>query len=129
MKEPEQEIIDDYPDIYYDYDYEAEIKKPESKKTKRKTSKPKKKNVSGCPPGYIENEFGKCLHPEIQKINKSAKELEIQAKKLADAWEEAVNLSTGRIPFEGKKTRLNIIGRLFDENIEDLKNIKRNLFW
>jgi len=128
MPETEQEVIDIYPDIY-DYDY-YELEQKNQKKPKRKSKKKtNKKDVAGCPPGFKENEFGKCLHPEIVKINKSTKELEKQAQKIAQAWDEAVNFSTGRIPFKGKAGRLNIIGKLFDENIEDLKTIKRNLFW
>lgn len=129
MAEPKQELIETYPEIYYDYDYDAEIKKeqkPKRKTTKKKTKK--KTKAAGCPPGY-KDVLGQCLHPEIQKINEKAEELKKQADKLERAWKDAVNFSTGRIPFAGQTKKLNIIGRLFDENIEDLKNIKRKLFW
>ena len=67
--------------------------------------------------------------PEKESNPISSEYAKKQAEKLEKAWKEAVDLSTGRIPFKGNTGKLNIISELFDENIQDMKNIKRFLFW
>jgi len=113
-----------YPELY---EMEDEIE-PVKKARKRKKST---KKIKGCPIGYLKNELGQCIKPEIKSIDNKLKELEDTAKKLTDSWKAVENLSKGggKYPFQNKEKRLDIIPRLIDENIDDLKNIKRFLFW
>jgi len=108
-------IDDEYPSYYNE--------EPEAKKGK--------KIPVGCPAGFIEDEHGKCLQPEFLKLKDKMKELEEATETLENAWKSFEDLAkTGnKVPFEGKTKRLNLVYRLVDENVDDLKKIKRYLFW
>ena len=106
-------INDEYPSYYNE---------SENEKVKKKV---------GCPAGFYETKYGKCLQPEFLKLEKKMKELEEVSDNLKETWGHVENLAKtgGEIPFEGKTRRLNLVHRLVDENIDTLKEIKRYLFW
>lgn len=92
---------------------------------------PTKAEPEGCPVGYFENQYGQCITPGIKKLDKQIKEFEDKADEIKRLWRDMNTLATtaGRYPLEGKNERVSVLGRLFENNINDLKEIKKYLFW
>ena len=94
--------------------------------------KPTRAEKLGCPPGFYKTAMGKCLSPELKKMEKKMDELEHTAEDLEKTFEGFKNMamtSGDRIPFRGKQGGFKTINQLLEENIEDLRRIKRWLLW
>ncbi len=60
----------------------------------------------GCPPGFEKTPLGRCLAPELQKLEKQMDELEAVSNDLEATWDGMRNMaltSGDKIPFRGKR--------------------------